>query len=236
MENFTTPDGRKWELTFSDEFEGTELDLTKWERGPQVRRQNAGGYWDDSQSFLDGEGHLVLQASLREDGRPLSGAIRSVGKFEQTYGYFEARMILPKTTGYWGAFWILCRGMGKGIPSAKAGVEIDIVESGECLRKGVNHAIHWGGYGENLRSMSKCFYEGSWYEGWHTYALEWTKTEYIFYIDGEETWRTAEPEICEVPAYVKLTAEFGTWAGEIKPAELPDRVLVDWVRVYREKE
>ena len=43
-------------------------------------------------------------------------------------------------------------------------------------------------------------------------------------------------EICEVPAYVKLTAEFGTWAGEIKPEELPDCVLVDWVRVYREAE
>lgn len=30
MEYFKTPDGRKWEMTFSDAFEGTELDLTKW--------------------------------------------------------------------------------------------------------------------------------------------------------------------------------------------------------------
>ncbi|MBQ3176519.1 MAG: glycoside hydrolase family 16 protein [Clostridia bacterium] len=236
MEYFRTPDGRRWEMTFSDEFEGTELDLTKWERGPEVRRQNAGGYWDDAHSYLDGEGHLVLKASLREDGRPLSGAIRSAGRFEQTYGYFEARMQLPKTTGYWGAFWVLCRGMGRGLPTAKAGVEIDIIESGECLRKGVNHAIHWGGYRENLRSVSKCLYEGNWYEGWHTYGMAWTKDAYIFYIDGEETWRTSEVEICEVPAYVKVTAEFGTWAGDIKPEELPDRVLVDWVRVYREVE
>jgi beta-glucanase (GH16 family) len=236
MENFTTPDGRRWEMTFCDEFDGTELDLTKWEKGPEVRRQDAGGYWDDAHSYLDGEGHLVLKASLREDGRPLSGAIRSAGKFEQTYGYFEARMQLPKTTGYWAAFWLLCRGMGRGLPSARDGVEIDILESGECLRGGVNHAIHWGGYRENLRSTSKCFYDGNWYEGWHTYALEWTKDAYIFYIDGVETWRNTEVEICEVPAYVKLTAEFGTWAGPVKPEGLPDCALVDWVRVYREIE
>ena len=113
-------------------------------------------------------------------------------------------------------------------------VEIDILESGECQRKGVNHAIHWGGYGENLRSVSKCFYEGDWYEGFHTYALEWTEEEYVFYIDGKETWRTAEVEICEVPAYLKLTAEFGTWAGTAIPDELPDCALVDWVHVYKE--
>ncbi len=230
----TTPDGRAWELTFHDEFSGTELDAAKWHICHGERRQDAGGYWDKSQVKLDGEGHLVLGAAIGEDGRPLSGAIRSVGHFEQAYGYFEARMQLPKATGYWAAFWLLCRSMGKGIPNAEAGAEFDIVESGECLRGGVNHAIHWGGYGENLHSKSQCFYGGDWYEGFHTYAMAWTKTEYIFYIDGVETWRTAEMGICKEPAYLKLTAEFGSWAGPIQPEQLPDYALVDWVRVYKE--
>ncbi len=230
-----TPDGRKWELTFADDFNGTELDATKWRVCHGERRQDAGGYWDKSQTWLDGVGHLVMQASIRpEDGRPLSGAIRSVGLFEQAYGYFECRMQLPKATGFWAAFWLLCRSMGKGIPNAEAGAEFDIVESGECLRGGVNHAIHWGGYGENLHSKSQCFYGGDWYEGFHTYAMAWTETEYIFYIDGVETWRTSEMGICKEPAYLKLSTEFGSWAGPIKPELLPDQTLVDWVRVYKE--
>jgi len=27
-------------------------------------------------------------------------------------------------------------------------------------------------------------------EGWHTFGLSWKPDEYIFYVDGKETWRT----------------------------------------------
>lgn len=225
--------GREYKLTFEDNFEGGRLDTKKWELCPESRRQDVGGYWANEMTEVH-DGNLWLNAKLRGDGVPISGAIRSKGRFEQAYGYFECRMMLPKTTGFWGAFWMMCGNVGKVDGSAVSGVEIDIIESGECARRGVNHALHWDGYGADHKSVCEKFSAPELYEGWHTYSLQWTESEYIFFVDGKETYRTSEPGICTKPGYLKLSTEFGTWAAPIVPEELPDCLRVDWVRVYSE--
>ena len=224
--------GREYVLTFEDNFEGNALDSTKWALCPETIRQDAGGFWRDSMTEVK-DGNLILWAGIDENGVPASGAIRSMGLFQQAYGYFECRMKIHKTTGFWGAFWMMCGNVGIVDGSAVSGVEIDIIESGERARGAVNHALHWDGYGKDHKSAVKIVKdEGQYDDGWHTYALEWTKEAYIFYIDGKETWRTSEPGICTKPGYLKLTTEFGTWARPIVPEELPDCVRVDYVRVY----
>ena len=234
MSEFITVGERKYKLTFEDLFEGTALDTTKWALCPEYRRQDAGGYWRQSMTEVK-DGNLILHAGIDTDGTPISGAIRSLGLFEQAYGYFECRMMMHKTTGFWGAFWMMCGNVGKVDGSAVSGVEIDIIESGERPRNAVNHALHWDGYGADHKSVSQIIRDPGQYDGnWHTYALQWTEEEYIFFIDGKETWRTSEPGICNRPGYLKLTTEFGTWAAPIVPEELPDCVRVDYVRVYSE--
>ncbi len=229
-----TLDGRTWRLKLEDNFEGDSLDTAVWSLCPEQRRQDVGGRWTDSETSVH-DGNLWLRARIREDGTPVSGGIRSLDKFEQAYGYFECRMMFPKTTGFWGAFWMMCGRVGKVDGSAVSGAEIDIIESGECPRRGVNHAIHWDGYGEAHKAATKVIPSvPELYEGWHTYGFEWTKEEYVFYIDGKETWRTAEPGICAFPGYLKITTEFGSWAAPIVPEELPDFCRVDWVRVWEE--
>ncbi|MGN1346451.1 MAG: family 16 glycosylhydrolase [Eubacteriales bacterium] len=225
--------GKRYVLTFEDTFEGSALDTAKWSLCPETRRQDIGGRWRDDLTEVR-DGNLILWAKLDEDGTPVSGAIRSMGKFEQAYGYFECRMKMHRTTGFWGAFWMMCGQVGKVDGSAVSGVEIDIIESGERARGGVNHALHWDGYGDAHKSVSKVIHAPELYEGWHTYALQWTADEYVFYIDDTETWRTSEPGICVKPGYLKLTTEFGSWAAPIVKEELPDCVRADWVRVYRE--
>ena len=225
---------RTYVLTFEDEFEGDALDQKKWALCPEWKRQDVGGYWRNSEVEVR-DGNLWLRARIDDDGTPVSGAVRTLGLFEQAYGYFECRMMFPATTGFWGAFWMMCGDVGREDGSAVSGAEIDIIESGECARRGVNHAIHWDGYGAAHRSVSKILPRRSdLYEGWHVYGFEWTPDEYVFYIDGQETWRTSEPGICEKPGYMKLTTEFGSWAAPIVPEELPDFCRVDWVRAWRE--
>lgn len=51
-------------------------------------------------------------------------------------------------------------------------------------------------------------------------------------MDGKETWRTKAGGVSQVPEFMKLSDEIGSWAGDIKKATLPDQFLVDYVRVY----
>lgn len=236
MADKITIGGKNYVLTFEDNFDGIALDTTKWELCPEQPRQDLRAYWRDELTEVK-DGNLILWAKLDENGKPVSSGIRSAGKFTQAYGYFECRMKWHEATGFWGAFWMMCGRVGKVDGSAVSGAEIDIVESGERARNGVNHAIHWDGYGDHHKGISKVIPNCGLYDGgWHTYALQWTKDEYIFYIDGRETWSTSEPGICNQPGYLKLTTEFGTWAKPIVPESLPDCVRVDWVRVYQEEE
>lgn len=225
-------------LIWYDEFNGTELDVSKWKRSAEQPRQNGQGWWRDSQSYLDGEGHLILGATIETDHQgnktPIGGAVETSGKFSQTYGYFECRMKLNSQLGFWGAFWMMCGNVMQVDNSGRDGIEIDIIESGEIERKRINHALHWDGYGTdhkvNAYIVEKNLYDGQ----FHLFALEWTKDAYVFYVDGEETVRVTDQNlICEKPGYIILSTEFGSWAGKYDESKLPDCVVVDWVRVYQ---
>jgi len=69
-------------------------------------------------------------------------------------------------------------------------------------------------------------------EGWHTVGVNWKPDEYVFYLDGKETWRTKAGGVSQVKTHILLTEEIGTWAGWIGMAKLPDETLFDYVRVY----
>lgn len=223
--------GKKWKPTFVDEFDGDELDIYKWAHCPNWVRDDC--VWTNDHAYVDGEGHLVLRASA--DTYPYkAGAIRSKYLFEQAYGYFEVRCKLTPIAGINPAFWLMCDSAGSvGIPGGTDGAEIDIIEAHAFDREVVQHALHWDGYEEAHGTANKELYIPGIYEGFHTFALEWNADEYIFYIDGEETWRTSAGGVCATRVYLKLTLGIGGWTGPINALELPvDAMVVDYVRVY----
>ena len=219
-----------YELSFEDEFDGDELDLTKWERCPEWIRADIGGRWEDDMVEVK-DGKLILNAGI-VDGELVSGAVRTKGLFEQNRGYFEARMKFQSAPGFWGAFWMVGP-MADNDNGPIDGCEIDVVESFDVINHTVNHAVHWDGYLENHDQVSMGRSNPEYYEGFHTYAVAWTDTECDFYIDGKYSWRTTKPCICEVPLYMKLTTEFGSWGGVVDESLLPDCVEVEYVRAYR---
>lgn len=221
------PEGKAWKLVWQDEFNGTQLDESKWEV-PENRRRD--GFWSRKAISLDGKGNLVISA-LKEGDKFLDGCVRTRGKFEHAFGYFVARTKFQKEEGHWTAFWMYAPSVGKIGNEGRDGTEIDIMEK-PSLDDEMNHALHWDGYGKQHRSKAHKFKVPGIMDGYHDFALWWTPSEYVFYVDGKETWRTDAGGVCQVPLYLKLSDEIGKWAGDIKKAKLPDEFLVDYVRVY----
>ena len=52
-------------------------------------------------------------------------------------------------------------------------------------------------------------------DGWHTFSVWWKPDEYVFYVDGNETWRTKAGGVCQVPLYIKLSDEVGDWFDDV---------------------
>jgi beta-glucanase (GH16 family) len=221
------PDGKVWKLVWRDEFNGKTLDPAKWEVPEGSRRD---GWWSKKAIALDGRGHLVM-STLKDGDRYLDGCVRTRGKFERATGYFVARIELQREPGHWSAFWLFHPSVNKIGDDGRDGTEIDIMEK-PWLDDRVQQTLHWDGYGRHHKQEGKVATVPGVMKGFHAFALWWKPDEYVFYVDGRETWRTRAGGVCRTPLYIKLTDEIGDWGGRIAGARLPDRFTVDYVRVY----
>ena len=108
-----SPASSAWTLAWSDEFDGAagaRVDASRWvtEVGGHGWGNNELEYYTDraENASLRGDGVLVIRA-LRErfqgpDGvarEYTSARLKTQGRFEQTYGRFEARLQIPRGQG-----------------------------------------------------------------------------------------------------------------------------------------
>ena len=222
------PAGKKFKLAWHDEFNGKKLDRTKWrirKAGPRK-----GGYWMDETITLDGKGNLVIK-TIKKDGKFAGGCITTAGKYMRKYGYYVARCKLQSQPGHWSAFWLNSPGVGKVGNGGRDGAEIDIMEK-PWRDARVQHTLHWDGYGKDHKAKGFISKVPGVMKGFHTFSLLWTPDEYVFYVDGKETWRTKAGGVSQAPSYILLSEEVGKWGGDITKAKLPDRFTCDYVRVY----
>lgn len=220
-------------LVWSDEFNGTTLDESKWAHPPAWNRQG-GSFWSDENYEMTGDGKLKLTVTERNDS-VFCGALRTRNLFDKKYGYFEVRCKVPQMHGGWGAFWLMPY-QNKPGNAGNDGTEIDVFESINGWNGQVNHAIHWDGYAAEHQKESYRFSRPDLYDdNYHVFGMMWTPEEYIFYIDNQETWRTSAGGVSDVNQYLKLTLEVSgdTWAGNWdNQVEKPIDWLIDYVRVY----
>jgi beta-glucanase (GH16 family) len=230
----TTLPSPKYQLVWADEFDSTALDTTKWNyRGLGQRRQ---AFNVKNTVQFDEMGNLVL--TTRKVGNEIHTAmIGTQGKFETTFGYFECRVKIQSSHGHWSAFWLQSPTISHVGDTKKHGTEIDIYECFEPQQSVVVHNIHWDGYGAEHKHQGsgKKKIDGL-LDGYHTFGLEWTPEEYIFYIDGEKNWRT-DQAISHRDQYIILSLEVGDKQQAVveKNPNFWDHVYYDYVRVYKKR-
>ncbi|MCT8137048.1 carbohydrate binding domain-containing protein [Anaerobacillus sp. CMMVII] len=189
-----------WTLVWSDEFEGDELDGTKW------TRDLGNGFFQADGTFIPGWGNEELQSyqddNVRvENGKLIlegrketvtdrtgtynytSGKVHTQGKFSQKYGRFEASIKLPEGQGYWPAFWMMPEEDVYGGWAASG--EIDIMENAGSHLNKIGGAIHYGGQWPNNTYTAKDYYfpDGKDITDFNLYAVEWEPGEIRWYVN-----------------------------------------------------
>jgi len=228
--DYSIIDFNKFNLIWSDEFNNSQLDMNKWNHRLLGKRKGAVN--SDNNVELNGSGQLIISTSKAKD-KYYTAMIGTENKFEVKYGYFEIRTFLPIQSGHWASFWLQSPDISKkfGNP-AKYGVEVDIFE---YFLSALQHAIHWDGYEADHKSKNfKIKDVGAIKtDGWNTFGLLWTKNSYYFYVNGKLTW-ISNTVVSQRKQYLIISLEVDTWAGDISKANLPDNLIVDYVRVYKE--
>lgn len=205
-------------------------------------------------------GRLVIEAH-KEDyrgDRYTSARIQSKGKRDLLYGRVEIRAKLPRGVGTWPAIWMLpsdpyvyatncAEGDGwHGNPNCDAwpnSGEIDIVEHVGYQMNHVHATVHNSAYywlQWEQRKGRIVLDDVS--DSFHLYALEWTPHRIDAYVDGAlyftyvnqgEGWR-AWPYDRPYHLILNLAVggDWGRAGGDIDDSIFPQRLLVDYVRVY----
>lgn len=222
-----------YKLVWSDEFDGMYVNTAKWNYRAEGTVRNYGTVSRNTIS-LDGKGNAIIQVTKDNNGKYYIGQLGTQGLYETTYGYFECRAEMNKSLGPHVAFWLQSPTLGKTLNPATDGAEIDIFEYHRKEPGLIHHNIHWDGYGENHKQTGKKVPNFPIGTGFHTFGLEWTKDEYIFYVNGIETWRTSTA-VSQRSQYIILSTELTGWGGDPATGSFPDAVKFDYVRVYKPK-
>jgi beta-glucanase (GH16 family) len=229
-----------WKLVFSDEFDGSKLDQTKWntcypwveaDGGCTNSGNNEMEWYQPDEVFVE-DGLLRLRAQERsvKEGFPYtSGMVTSHERFAYQYGYIESRQKMPAGKGLWPAFWLLPE-------EVKWPPEIDILEVLGHAPTTVHTTVHFTTDGKNHLSQGSSYSGPNFAAEYHTFGLLWEPNLLVWYVDGVERF-SVEREGVNVPSepfYILINlAVGGNWPGAPdKKTQFPAFYEIDYVRVW----
>jgi beta-glucanase (GH16 family) len=243
---------KDWQLVWSDEFDGAELDETNWNR-QVVEAGHFNKEWQRYTNSTDNayieDGALVLKAIHEGEAHGLdqytSARLNTAGKQSWKYGKISARMKLPYGQGIWPAFWMLGANInenGGDTPWPQCG-EIDIFELyGSKNDSAVEGNLHYANTDNKHTMMGAMGYEleeGIFADDYHIFELEWTAEKMTWLVDGNayHSYSITAPEMSEFHEefFILLNIAVGGTYADYPNAtsSFPQMMYVDWIRVYQ---
>jgi beta-glucanase (GH16 family) len=241
-----------WQSVWQDEFDGTALDLTKWEFEVNAR----GGGNNELQYYVTNNaqvrnGQLNIEARAEKYTGPegtrdyTSSRIRTKRKGDWLYGRFDFRAKLPKGRGIWPAIWMMPTDEKYG--GWPHSGEIDIMELlGQESAKvyGTLHYSRTGGR-HTYTGTNTTLATGSFADDFHVFRLDWETNAMRWYVDDRlyQTQTNWQSRANSFPApfdqrfhLILNLAVGGNWPGNPNATTtFPQAMTIDYVRVYRKK-
>jgi len=207
----TAATGKKWKVSFAEEFSGTSYDHSKltpcfdWNSGGCTSTFNNGReHYQPSQVVVSGgtakliaaplnppfatsacqNGSCTYKAGLLSTARASSSSSKYLYSF--TYGYVESRFKFPATQGFFTAFWML-----PADPSYNYRSEIDILELLGDDPTTMFMTYHYNDRNNSYNVNTGKFHNGScatkdYSRDFVRMGMDWEPDHVAWYIDGKK--------------------------------------------------
>lgn len=248
----------RWTLSLEDDFDGEKLDENLWSvmTGDWGFTTNPQAQVDPDNLSVENS-QLVLAVNNRPFCRkgktyPYTGIdLCSQHRFSQKKGCFTSRIRYPVEGGVLGNFWLMPDGRyrrdrffrcDKGRGPEDCG-EIDIAEYWPAAGSTLTTTEHYWSRENYLgRNTYKSVLNGS-PADFHEFSCIWLDNAIYYYIDGE--LRAFNDLVLsdetDIPAYLVFSLYPGSsdptspvaWYGRMREELFPQKMYVDWVRVYQ---
>jgi hypothetical protein len=192
---------------------------------------------DEKCTAKNAQGEVIGKFDYR-----LNGHIMTNGFFFR-FGVLAARIKFQELQGQHASLWMQPAISESTTDSRTGGAEIDVIEwFGDGVKNGglasfiymltEDGAKKVGGWIEDP-DQYLAGQDDSWFDDYHVFSVEWTPDEYIFRIDGQETWRT-DQGISHQPQYpiLSLLSSDYELANLGKVSNLPQTMQVDWLKFW----
>ena len=236
-----------WQLVWSDEFDGPNIDDSKWNFEIGTGSWGWGNgesqyYTNRKENAYIEDGKLIIQALYENYGGSnyTSARMTTKNKGDWTYGKISGRIKVPNAGGTWPAFWMMPTNSIYGAwPNSG---EIDIMEHYGCDDDHIHSTVHNNMYNWNggIPPTSYSAYINATL-GFHIYEVEWNEDELKFYVDGEylgtyfKTNSGWQQWPYDQDFYIILNLAIGS---HFMPCDtennlFPEKLEIDYVRVYQ---
>lgn len=249
-DEITAPEG--YSLVWHDEFNEGIVPSSDW----TIENWAAGHVNNELQTYtskeVDGkrtleiiDGILYINCFKGTDGKIYSGRMNARPETGWLYGYFEARIWLPKGKGTWPAFWMMPSNVDWNTNPWPYCGEIDIMEEVGVDPNYVSSSLHTGNYNHTKGTQkTHSMYCAGAEEGFHIYAVEWTEDQITTYVDGKVQLSATKASMGQdhdswpfhYAFYPILNLAWGgDWGGYngVDESALPVSMKVDYVRIFQ---
>ncbi len=232
---------RGYELVFSDEFNGDQVDTEKWnfrlvdKMLSALQRENV--------SVKNGNLEIALRKESVAGKNYTAGGIISKQTF--VYGYYEARFKTPPAEGWHTAFW----SMRHNAPDVKRRLP-PLLELDFCEQDGGDpHYFSFGVINQSRyhqRKNRQSWNAGRWViedapdtsASFNVWGCEFTPEVTRFYFNGRLTKEISSAGFPHDEMSVWMSVIASTLKGDrwVDESKLPNLVLCDYIRVYQHPE
>lgn len=256
---------KDYQLVWNDEFDGLELDSSKWNLKAEMVAQSDLELRSDKTAVLVEDGMVKLKSDrINKEMYYTNTSLSTFGRMSFQYGYIEIKAKVPFGKPAWPSFWLLSD--PDYWEKTKWKSEIDIFEvfgNDDSLEANV-HKWYLDGSGRhfaypNSLTTKKFFKSKSEAEEWHTYGMLWTSEYLKFFLDGDiyqviditvkgdfvtgesDMGGFHDPHYVIFNDYIYTKGYIGceTWAKGKEATEddiFPINYYIDYVRLYQKPE